>query len=164
LTDLEFYQTGVPSPDNLVSPLDFRRVACGALPWPPPVALTPRMTTKNTNFPRNPTCPKPARRMRACKVFGRDRTKMFHVKHFGTIARLNRTKFRFVSKAPPYLIQKSRKERPMIPFVMAWLDPAIQSPKPGIWMPGSRPGMTGESFIKGLGISRRFEVGGCLPV
>jgi hypothetical protein len=28
------------------------------------------------------------------------------------------------------------------PAVMGGLDPAIQGPKPGVWMPGSRPGMT----------------------
>jgi hypothetical protein len=28
------------------------------------------------------------------------------------------------------------------PVVMAGLDPAIQTPKASVWMPGSRPGMT----------------------
>jgi hypothetical protein len=35
--------------------------------------------------------------------------------------------------------------------VMAGLDPAIQTPKASVWMPGSRPGMTGESITTGLG-------------
>jgi hypothetical protein len=40
-----------------------------------------------TRIPRNRTRLKAARRMCACKVFGPNRTKMLHVKHFGTIAR-----------------------------------------------------------------------------
>jgi hypothetical protein len=44
-----------------------------------------------TNFLRNLTRLKAARCMRACKVFGRNRTKMFHVKQFGTIFTPNRT-------------------------------------------------------------------------
>jgi hypothetical protein len=46
-------------------------------------------TAENTYFPRDPTHLKAARCMTPCKVFGPIRTKMFHVKHFGTIGRLH---------------------------------------------------------------------------
>jgi hypothetical protein len=37
-------------------------------------------SAKKTNFPRDPAFPKACPSMRACKVFGPIRTKMFHVK------------------------------------------------------------------------------------
>src|SRR5262245_11162268 len=44
---------------------------------------------------------------------------------------------------------------------MAGLDPAIQTPKRGLWMPGSRPGMTQESFTRGLCIKSQHRSGMC---
>ena len=40
-------------------------------------------------------------------------------------------------------------------LVMAGLDPAIQTLEAGVWMPGSRPGMTRESRTPGFGITAR---------
>jgi hypothetical protein len=48
-------------------------------------------TTKRSKFPRDPTRLKAGVCMRPCKVFGPDRTKMFHVKHFCPIGGPNRT-------------------------------------------------------------------------
>jgi hypothetical protein len=39
------------------------------------------------------------------------------------------------------------KSDPWMVLVMAGLDPAIQTPKTRVWMPGSRPGMTARVAI-----------------
>ena len=48
-------------------------------------------TAQNTNFPRDPTHLKATSCMRPCVLGRHYRTKMFHVKHFGTIFPRNRT-------------------------------------------------------------------------
>jgi hypothetical protein len=46
---------------------------------------SPCAQPQNTGFSHDLTCFKAARCTRLCKIFGLNRTKMFHVKHFGTI-------------------------------------------------------------------------------
>jgi hypothetical protein len=49
------------------------------------------------------------------------------------------------------LYQVSKRMTHRLLVVMAGLDPAIQTPKASVWMPGSRPGMMRESITTGLG-------------
>jgi chaperonin GroEL (HSP60 family) len=51
------------------------------------VAAHGRTIRQNTNFSGNPTYLKAAACVRPCRVFGANRTKMFHVKLFGKIDR-----------------------------------------------------------------------------
>jgi hypothetical protein len=46
---------------------------------------SPCAQPQNTGFSHDLTCFKAARCTRLCKIFGLNRTKMFHVKHFGPI-------------------------------------------------------------------------------